>query len=203
MARPPDPQARVELLDGVVAYLAGHGLGDVTLRPMADALGTSVNRLTHHFGSKAELLAAALRRVQEVHRALESSWVRDDPLISQSEILRRWWAHLSASRANLNLTRLGLEAAAIDATVTGLAGDVRAEQIEAWRDNIERRLVATGVASGHARVEAAIIKAVFTGLTLDLVATGDIERLTEALEHALERFDARLAELLERATVSG
>lgn len=203
MARPPDPQARVELLDGVVAYLAGHGLGDATLRPMADSLGTSVNRLTHHFGSKAELLATALERVQAVQKALEDSWVDDEPELTQSQLLRKWWEHISASRANLNLTRLGLEAAAIDATVTGLAGDVRAEQIASWRDNIERRLVAAGVEEEHARIEATVIKAVFTGLTLDLLATGDHQRLSDALDQALGRFDARLLGLLAGALAAG
>jgi AcrR family transcriptional regulator len=197
MARPPDPQARVELLDGVVAYLAEHGLGDATLRPMADSLGTSVNRLTHHFGSKTELLANALERVQDVQTALEDSWIADQPDVTQSQLLRLWWAHLTASRSNLNLTRLGLEAAAIDATVTGLAGEVRAEQIATWRDNIERRLVGSGVAEADARIEATMIKAVFTGLTLDLLATGDLDRLSTALDRALDRFDARLADLLD------
>lgn len=202
MARPPDPHARVELLDGVVAYLAEHGLGDATLRPMADSLGTSVNRLTHHFGSKAELLAAALERVQDVQQALEDAWIAEEPGVTQSQLLRKWWAHLSASRANLNMTRLGLEAAAIDATVTGLAGDVRAEQIATWRDNIERRLVAAGVDDADARIEATVIKAVFTGLTLDLLATGDRQRLSDALDQALDRFDARLLDLLDRSLLT-
>ncbi len=186
----------------MVAYLAEHGLGEATLRPMADALGTSVNRLTHHFGSKAELLATALERVQSVQKALEDAWVAAEPDLTQSQILRKWWAHLSASQPNLNLTRLGLEAAAIDATVTGIAGDVRAEQIASWRDNIERRLVASGVAASDARVEATVIKAVFTGLTLDLLATGDRHRLSDALDLALDRFDDRLADLMDRSLIT-
>lgn len=184
------------MLDAVVAYLAEHGLGEATLRPMADAVGTSVNRLTHHFGSKAELLAAALERVQQVHKTLEAAWLAEEPAATQSRLFRRWWAHISSSRANLNLTRLGLEAAAIDATVTGLAGDVRADQIGAWRENIEKRFVAHGMADDDARREATVLKAVFTGLTLDLLATGDGERLSMALETVLDRFDARLPELL-------
>ena len=35
MGRRPDVERRQELLDAVVAYLAEHGLADVSLRPMA------------------------------------------------------------------------------------------------------------------------------------------------------------------------
>ncbi len=192
MGRPPDLRARQELLDQVVGYLAEHGLGDATLRPMAHALGTSATRLMHHFGSKGELIAIALSRVEERHREIEARWVARDPAMSQGEILRKWWRWMLASRRNLNETRLGLEAATLDATVTGLAGTVRADQIGAWRLNIERRLVAAGHDMATARVAASILKAAFTGLTLDLVASGERVRLTAALDTILADFDRRM-----------
>ena len=60
MARPIDAQRRQELLDGTVDYLIGHGVAGLSLRPLADALGTSDRMLIHHFGSKQELLTQAL-----------------------------------------------------------------------------------------------------------------------------------------------
>ena len=66
MARTPDLQLKQDLLDQVVRYLAVHGMGDVSLRPLAKALGTSPNRLVHHFGSKEELLVAPLARATEL-----------------------------------------------------------------------------------------------------------------------------------------
>ncbi len=197
MARTPDLAARQELLDEVVDYLAEHGLGDTTLRPMAAALGTTPNRLMHHFGSKEALLAAALQRTEELHRQIEVRWVSRQPSISQSQILRRWWRWMLSSRTNLNQVRLGLEAVTLDATVTGLAGEVRAEQIGAWRVNIEQRLLGLGISPADAQAEATIIKAAFTGLTLDLLATGDRRRLTDALDRVLDAFDRRLEVLLD------
>lgn len=197
MARTPDLAARQELLDEVVDYLAEHGLGDTTLRPMAAALGTTPNRLMHHFGSKEALLAAALQRTEELHRQIELRWVSRHPSLSQSEILRKWWRWMLAARANLNQVRLGLEAVTLDATVTGLAGEVRAEQIGAWRVNIEQRLLGLGISPADAQAEATIIKAAFTGLTLDLLATGDRRRLTDALDRVLDAFDRRLEVLLD------
>ena len=194
MPRPPDLAARRELLDRVIDYLADHGIGDATLRPLATALGTSPTRLMHHFGSKGELLAAALQRTEELHRQIEARWVHHDPHIGQSDVLRKWWKWMLASKRHLNQVRLGLEAATLDATVSGLAGDVRADQIGAWRMQIERRLVAHGVPSPMARLEASRLKAAFTGLTLDLVVTGDRKRLTTTLEQILADFDRRVGQ---------
>ena len=66
MGRRPDVERRAELLDAVVTPLAEGGLADVSLRPMAKALGVSVNGLVHHFGSKEEIVVAALRRANEM-----------------------------------------------------------------------------------------------------------------------------------------
>jgi AcrR family transcriptional regulator len=193
MARTADLELRRQLLDQVVGYLAGHGLGLLSLRPMAAALGMSTNRLVHHFGTKDELIAAALARATELQEQVREGWLAQDPDISQPDLLRRWWAWLRSSPEHLALVRLGLEAVALDATVTGLPVDVRAQQIGLWRTNIEHRLTAAGLAPNDAEIEASLVKAVFTGLVLDLLASGDEPRLTEALERELIRLEARLA----------
>ncbi|MEU3009642.1 TetR/AcrR family transcriptional regulator [Nocardia asteroides] len=60
MARPLDHRKRAELLAGVVAYIATHGLAELSLRPLAAALGTSSRMLIYYFGTKEELLVQAL-----------------------------------------------------------------------------------------------------------------------------------------------
>lgn len=189
MARLPDLERRTELLDVVVAYLAEHGLADVSLRPMANALGVSVNRLVHHFGCKDQLVVAALRRAAQVQADVEHGWLARHPGLSEADLMRRWWRWLNASPANLAVVRLGIEAAALDATVSGLPGDVRADQIGLWRTNIEERLLAEGVPAGSAASEASLVKAMFTGLIVDLLATGERRRLTQALELGLARLE--------------
>ena len=66
---------------------------------------------------------------------------------------------------------------------------MRAEQIGLWRPDIEQRLVAEGVRAGAAEVEASLVKAMFTGLVVDLLATGERRRLTAALELGLARLE--------------
>jgi AcrR family transcriptional regulator len=191
MARTPDPLLKLALLDEVVGYLAMTGLGVSSLRPMALALGVSTHRLVHHFGSKAELVELALRRALATQEDVQRKWLAAQPELSQADLLRRWWAWMLAEPVNLALVRLGFEAVCLDATVTGVAGDLRAAQIGVWRSSIEGRLMEAGLAPKDAEVEASMAKAVFTGLVMDLLATGDVPRLTEALERYLaERLDS-------------
>ncbi len=190
MARTPDVEMKRVLLDQVVAYLAQHGLGDVSLRPMAAALSTSPNRLVHHFGSKQELLTAALQQATRIQEAVRDAWLKRRPDLTKTAELRKWWQWLNASPANLALTRLGLEAVTLEATYTGLSSPVRAEQISVWREEIEQRLVGEGVPKAVAMLEASLLKGLFTGLIVDLMATGDRARLTRALEQGLLRVEA-------------
>lgn len=189
MGRLVDVRRRTELLDGVVAYLAERGIAAVSLRPMAKSLGVSVNALVHHFGTKDEILVAALRRAVEVQEQVQARWTARNPGLSQADLLRRWWRWINSSAANLAMVRLGIEAAAVDATATGLPGPVRADQIGLWRSNIEQRLIAEGVPAHIAFVEASLVKAMFTGLVVDLLATADRRRLTRALEVGLARLE--------------
>lgn len=190
MARTPDLERRQELLDHIVIYLAQHGLAQATLRPMAAALDVSINRLVHHFGSKDELITTALARAIEQQIAVQEKWLRRQPNMSQTELYRKWWRWLNSSRENLALVRLNYEAAALDTSVTGLAGEVRADQIGVWRHDVERRLVAEGLSAEHALLEASLTKATFSGLIVDLFATGDRRRLTSACDEWLHRLDA-------------
>ena len=160
---------------------------------MAAALGVSINRLMHHFGSKDELITSALARAIDMQIEVQRKWLQRSPKITQVELYRRWWKWLCASPRNLALVRLNYEAATLEPLVTGLAGDVRADQIGVWRHDVEQRLVAEGLKPERAALEASLIKATFTGLAMDLFATGDTRRLTKALESWLSRLDKDLS----------
>lgn len=66
-APPPDESSarRDELLDGAVAWTIEHGLADLSLRPLAKALGTSDRMLLYYFGTKDELVAAVVDRAAD------------------------------------------------------------------------------------------------------------------------------------------
>lgn len=192
MARTPDLERRQELLDRIVEYLADHGLAQATLRPMAASLGVSINRLVHHFGSKEELLAAALQRAMDMQAEVQKGWLARNPDLTMPGLYRKWWRWINESRRNLALVRLNYEAAALDTDITGLSGAVRAEQIGVWRQLAALQLEQQGLAHDAAALEASLAKAAFTGLVMDLLATGDRRRLNGAFAEWLRRFEAAI-----------
>ena len=109
--------------------------------------------------------------------------------MSQADLLRAWWRWITTSPTNLAIVRLGIEAAAMEATLDGLPRQVRGEQIGLWRSHIEDRLVSEGVPNDAAIIEASLAKAMFTGLVVDLLATGQKARLTRTLEVGLARLE--------------
>jgi AcrR family transcriptional regulator len=194
VARTPDLERRQELLDRIVDYLAEHGLAQATLRPMAASLDVSINRLVHHFGSKEELLTAALARAIDRQIAVQMAWLARDRNLSQCDLYRKWWRWINASPANLALVRLNYEAAALNPEISGLAGGVRADQIGVWRHHAEQRLVSDGLPDGVAALEASLAKATFTGLAMDLFATGERKRVTLAFNEFVDRLERIIAD---------
>ncbi len=87
--RPLDHARRAQLLAGVIAYIAEHGLAELSLRPLAEYLGTSSRMLIHYFGTKEAMLVAALETQRPDIAALFSG-------IDSAEVLRE---RLSASFA--------------------------------------------------------------------------------------------------------
>jgi Transcriptional regulator len=189
VARLVDLPRRTALLDRVVVYLGQHGLVDVSFRPMAKALGVSVNALVHHFGTKDDLLAAALRRSGQIQQDIERRWRQRRPNMTQVELIRAWWKWTTASPENLAIVRLGIEAVALERTLDGVPRQSRGQQIEFWRLNVERGLLAEGVPPNVAVTEATLAKAVFTGLVVDLIASGQKSRLSRAMETHLARLE--------------
>ena len=91
----------------------------------------------HHFGSKDDLITTALTRAIDQQIEVQQKWLRRQPDLTMVQLYGKWWKWMTASRANLSLVRLNYEAAALDTSVTGLAGDVRADQIGVWRHDVE------------------------------------------------------------------
>src|SRR5690242_11180236 len=60
MPRPLDTARRAELLEQTMRYVVEHGVAELSLRPLAAALGTSSRMLMHYFGSKEDLIGQVL-----------------------------------------------------------------------------------------------------------------------------------------------
>jgi AcrR family transcriptional regulator len=173
--------ARDELLDRVVAEVAAHGLADRSMRELATAVGSSHRMLLYHFGSRDGLVAAIVDAVEaaqrETLRALAS--VADSP----ADLVRRLWAQVSSPELR-PFVRLFFETLATQARTPGTAADPTRE----WLDTVR---TLGPVAAGYDDVDTRAGIAVMRGLLVDVLATGDVEAATEALERYLAAVELR------------
>ncbi|GIM94598.1 TetR/AcrR family transcriptional regulator [Paractinoplanes toevensis] len=174
MGRPVNHQRRAELLDQAVEYAIEHGFADLSWRPVAAALGVSTTTLVHHFGTKEQMLETILGRLRErtnaqvgaqpsLAAAARTAWVRtSDP---------RQWAEFRLFFAVYGraLQEPRLFAEFLDRVVT----DWMNALVDAQGPDAD---------PASARRRATLVIATIRGLLLDLLATGDRERVQDAAE---------------------
>ena len=180
-------QARERLLALAVGHALDSGIADLSLRQLAEAIGTSHRMLIYHFGSREGLLAAVTREVEEEQRSalLEAG-------TATARDARQFWQRLS-DPALWPQERLFFELYA-----QALRGRPGTEGfldgiVESWVTPIADAMVKAGAAERTARADARLGVAVVRGLLLDLLATGDRAGVTEAYERFLARGPAAAA----------
>jgi AcrR family transcriptional regulator len=178
--------ARERLLAAAIEHVSRHGVGEISLRGLAAALGTSHRMLIYHFGSREALLIEVIRTVEEQQRAALAATLQDSDA-SPAEIMRRMWARV-ADPALWPNERLFFEVYAQALQGSPHALPLLDGIVDAWVEPLAA-LVAPGRPQAEARAEARLGVAVVRGLLLDLLATGD----REAVDAAMERYIAAIA----------
>src|SRR5437588_12550023 len=94
-----DADRKSELLALIADYMLENGLAELSLRPLAEALGTSPRMLIYYFGSKETLVSEALAAARAKERKAIYRWAAD---ISQSDdpltVVDRMWDWMTAKR---------------------------------------------------------------------------------------------------------
>jgi AcrR family transcriptional regulator len=154
---------REELAEAATDYALEHGLIGLSLRPLAQALGTSDRMLLYHFDDKDDLVATILRRT--VSRSAQSLRELPTPRDVRSAVLELWRAVTTGPQERCQ--RLYVEAAAL-----GLFGrepyattvrETNAEWVSAVSGHFER----AGLSRAAARQATVLVDAAFMGLQLD------------------------------------
>jgi AcrR family transcriptional regulator len=177
MARPSDPEIRARLLEQAVDYVISHGAADLTLRPLAKALKTNARMLMYHFGSREELMREILAGLRERGEALIQEWfgkAKTPPTLV--EFLLMYWQRMSDPRMRA-VVRLGFELYALALRDPRSYPGVLTDPVRAWR----KLAVRTGRTPKIREAEATLLLAATRGLLLDLCATRDRRRVTQAL----------------------
>jgi AcrR family transcriptional regulator len=166
-----------QLLDSLIAYLIRHGPTDLSLRPMAAEMGTSARLLIFHFGSKERLLTEAL---DEIQARLKRSFLRLQAGSSGSRskaLLRIFW-DWAVAEEQFHQLRLLYQLQVLAAQDSpGRAGHLARSSSE-WLGLIKSALPEPERTAS----QATLLGAVFDGLFLELMCTGDRKRTTRALD---------------------
>jgi len=160
---------RDELLQAAYEYVLDHGLADLSLRPLAGAIGSSPRVLLYLFGSKDGLLLALLARA------------RADELELLTQARTRGGDGDGMVETAIMLWIEGYARSLVDPT--GPWADFARTAVEDWLALLaqaqapDERQTPTGIA------ERTLVLAVLRGAMLDLLATGEVDRITDAIGH--------------------
>ncbi|MFK4540657.1 AcrR family transcriptional regulator [Streptomyces tendae] len=183
----PTPSARRnELLEAAYRYALTRGLADLSLRPLAEAVGSSPRVLLFLFESKDGLLRALLARARADELALLDRVGQPDRPAGLAPAVERVWTWLAA-KEHRPLLRLWAEAYARSLTHPDGAwtGFARAT-VDDWLGVLAGFQTPSERDSQAGAVRRTLALAVLRGALLDLLATDDEERLTAAVAHQLD-----------------
>jgi AcrR family transcriptional regulator len=178
---------QIELLDAAYEYVLDHGLADLSLRPLAAAIGSSPRVLMFLFGNKDGLVQALLARAGAEELALLDQLALDPDatppgLAAATELV---WSWLRAPR-HRRLLRLWAEAYARslvepDGAWAGFAAATVNDWLAVLASHQPHRERDTDGGAARRTLTLAVLR----GCLLDLLATGDEARVDAAVESHL------------------
>ncbi|HEY1975132.1 MAG TPA: TetR/AcrR family transcriptional regulator [Candidatus Baltobacteraceae bacterium] len=178
--RPPDEAHRLELLDHAVDYVCRHGISQLSLRPLAKALGTSPRNLLYYFGSKDDLVVEIIRRGRARQQATMAN-LKLSADLPPGQVSRILWRHWTDPK-RLPLMRLFFEIYNLAMSDAARFPGFTERAIEEWLSALEGCSTLPGYSRVNARAFATVLIGGFRGLMLDLAATGDRARVDRAAE---------------------
>lgn len=158
----------------LIAYLAKHGIADLSLRPMAAATGTSARLLIFHFGSKEQLLEEVLGEMQA---RLQSSFTAMAQGERKVPLLRAFW-DWAITEPNYATLRLLYQLHMLAAQSPKTYGRYLKRNSLNWLALIQASLPEPQRDPAF----ATLLGAVFDGLFLELMSSGDRRRTTASLD---------------------
>lgn len=171
-------------MDAAYAYVLEHGIGTLSLRPVAEAIGSSTGVLRFLFESKDGLITAVLERALRDEQALLD---RLDPAAGLADTAAQLWLWLAAPSHHRILV---LWAECYSASLTrpnGSMAGYAARTVAAWLAALMRAQPAAMQQTLQSAAQRTAVAALLRGCLLDLLATGDVTRTTRAIRDGLAR----------------
>jgi AcrR family transcriptional regulator len=168
------------LLEDLIAYLIRHGVADLSLRPMAAAVGTSARLLIFHFGSKERLLIEALDEMQARLQRSLADLLAGEAGVARSAPLRLFW-DWALKESNFPQLRVLYQLQILAAQDHKTYGRYLKRNSLNWLELVQAALKP----SQRSTTLATLIVAVFDGLLIEVMSTGDRRRASAAIDDFL------------------
>jgi AcrR family transcriptional regulator len=166
-----------QLRDAAITYLVANGVADLSLRPLASALGTSARLLIFHFQSKEGLILDVLGEVQSRLQKSVLAIPAATPDNPDTTPMKRFWLW-ATDKENLPYLRLLYEVQFIALQNPRVYARYLERSSTDWLDVIERRLPEPI----RTKSIATLCAATFDGLLIETLMSGDLSRTTQALD---------------------
>jgi AcrR family transcriptional regulator len=174
-----------ELLELAYAHVVAHGLSDLSLRPLATAIGSSPRVLLYLFASKDGLTRAVLDRARRDELAAIEAIRRDRGILDLMNVALEVWDWLSAP-VHHDLLNLWLESYARSLVQPdGPWADFAESTVRDWLDLLASQQSPARRRSRSGETERTAVLALLRGAMLDVLATGDLTRVTRAVTSQL------------------
>jgi len=164
---------RTELLARTLEYAARTNLSELSLRPLAAAIGSSPRVLIYLFGSKEGLLREVLAASRAQQLAVVQAAMAE--CAGPADVLGHLWAWMREP-GHRGVARLFFEGYTRSLGGGEPWAGFAVDSVRDWEPPLRRILTKPGAAAPD-DAEVALALAVLRGLLLDLLATGEVERV--------------------------
>jgi AcrR family transcriptional regulator len=181
--RTPDAARRAELLGAAVDYVCRHGIAELSLRPLAKAVGSSPRVLLHYFESKENLVVEIVRQGRTRQQMMMANLKLAD--LQPREVARALWREWSKPQWEA-LTRLSFEIYGLALQNGERFPGYLDGSVNEWLRALESCSPGPHWKGSDPRTFATLLIAGFRGFMLDLLATHDRKRIDGAVDCWLE-----------------
>jgi AcrR family transcriptional regulator len=178
MSRTPDAAKREELLSGVIGYMQEHGVGDMSLAPMAQALGTSKRMLLYYFGDRGELLSQALNASRPKVGEIFDGVTTETEFVDAARTLWRAITRGDQRRA----IKMLLQVLSLATTDPDTYQPYAHTAVTVMLNPITAALVSLGYPRAEAKARATLVVSGLRGLCQDALVTSERARVDAAAE---------------------
>jgi AcrR family transcriptional regulator len=185
-------QRREDLLDASIAYILENGVADLSLRPLAAAVGSKARLLVYHFGSKDALVAEAMILIRTRAQQAFVEVARSAQATTPFDIMQIFWRWATAKEREPYL-RLLFEVHGLALQRPAHYGRYLEGALTGW---IELMAMVLPANLSHARRRALATLAVSAvlGLLLDYLSSGSKKRASDAFDLFAKNFSSLLKE---------